>query len=53
MTKSLLQDEVKVKKNTIDDIRLRSNLSNNNTKIITEKSFFIQYQDLLNYIQVL
>ena len=39
MIKSLLPDEVKVKL-TIDDIRLRSNLTTNKTIRITKFSFF-------------
>ena len=42
MRKSLLPDEPKVNI-TIDDIRLRSNLTTNKTKRFTRKSFFIQY----------
>ena len=37
--KHILPDNVKVS-NTIDDIRLRSNLETNQTSIFTEKSFF-------------
>ena len=39
MLKSLLPDDVKLKI-TIDDIRLRPNLTINKTKKFTEKSFF-------------
>ena len=41
MLKSLLPKEVKVNI-TIDDIRLKSNLTTNKTIKFTKKSFFIQ-----------
>ena len=42
MKKILNPNEVK-QKTTVDDIRLRSNLSTNKTKKFTGKSFFIHY----------
>ena len=39
MLKSLLPDEVKVKI-SVDDVRVKSNLTGNKTKQFTEKSFF-------------
>ena len=50
MLKSLLPDEVKVKI-TIDDIRLRSNLTTNKTVRFNKKSFFTQNYVLLNHTQ--
>ena len=50
--KFLLPDDVKVNI-TIDDTRLRSNLTTNKTIKLTKKiSFFIRYYVLLNHIQV-
>ena len=40
--KHILPDNVKVN-NTIDDVRLKSNLKTNQTLIFTEKSFFKQF----------
>ena len=41
-SKYILPDNVKVSV-TIDDVRLKSNLKNNQTLVFTEKSFFIQF----------
>ena len=50
MWKSLLPNEVKVN-TTIDDIRLRSNFTINNSKRFTKKPFLIQFWVLLNHNQ--
>ena len=41
MLKSLLPKEVKLDIST-DDVRLKSNINNNQTLIFTKKSFFVQ-----------
>ena len=50
--KYISSDIVKIRI-TIDDIRLKLDLSINQTKIFTEKSFFIQIKVLLNHILIL
>ena len=50
--KYFLPKDVKVSV-TIDDVRLKSNLKNNQTLIFTEKSFFIQIWVLLDHILIL